>query len=78
MNNDFKCLWEGCENLANGSRGLCRTHYNWLKPRVNRGEYVWADLERLGLSLPPRSNVQSKMKKQFDRLIEKRSESFGK
>ncbi len=73
-----KCGLEFCGKDANGSRGLCRTHYNWVKTRVDRDEYAWGDLEKLGITIPPRADVQSKTKKQFEALVAKRTDGFGK
>ncbi len=74
----MKCLLEFCTSEANGSRGLCRTHYNWVKGRVDRGQYVWDELEKLGMALPARSDVQSAVKKKFDAMVAKRLEEYGK
>jgi len=71
-----KCLLDFCEREAT-SRGLCNTHYNWVRERVARGQYSWEELESLGMVQPPRVDVQSEMKKKFDALVSERLKKLG-
>jgi len=50
------CLIKGCDNLAH-TRGLCPKHYQKYVYRVKKGKTSWEELERLGLILPPKSEI---------------------
>ena len=45
-----------CGRLANGNRGLCRTHYQYNHRKVKRGETTWNKLEKAGKALKVADN----------------------
>jgi len=46
------CLVKGCKADAK-SRGLCPGHYQSAGNQVEQGKTTWAELEKLGIAVPP-------------------------